>query len=109
MNYAIIRPEGNNQTVTNVPAAPELAVLQGAVVGYIETVPFFTTYEYEGRMWPCVAYCNEEGKLDGLPVNVEATILWEGACAREGVGRIDDVLVGSIIVIFGEPEELAEL
>lgn len=73
-------------------AAPRLEELQGGVGGDIETVPYFTRYQGE----PCVAFCNEAGKLDGLPVNRRATILWHGQ------RPINDYLVGPIVIVTGD-------
>jgi hypothetical protein len=44
-----------------------LAVLQGAVEGWVECVAFEEDFE----LW-----CNEEGKITGLPVNPAATRVW---------------------------------
>lgn len=69
----VITPDG---TVTHEvqPKKFELAQLQKAVGGYIETVGFFT--KYEGKK--CTAYVNEEGLITSppLPINNFATRLW---------------------------------
>lgn len=70
-----------------------LSVLNAAVGGSIETVPYWNTH----RGLPCVAFCNEEGKLKGLPYNVRANIAW----LQERSHDVDDILVGDIIVITG--------
>lgn len=71
--------------------------LTKAVGGYIELIPYFE--KYEGK--PCIAYCNEEGKLDGLPLNVEAQVAWEKAL---GQPIFEDHLVGNIVVVQGDKE-----
>lgn len=76
-----------------------LDFLTNAVGGYIETVPYFNQYEGEA----CVVFCNEEGKLKGLPINVEANKLWHAQV------KISDVLVGDIIIISGDDEFMDEL
>jgi hypothetical protein len=76
-----------------------LKMLQEAVGGYIEAVPAFT--HYRGRT--CVAFCNENGKLDRLPANVRATAAWWD---RREFG---DFLVGDVIIITGDAELLEEL
>jgi hypothetical protein len=85
-----------------------LKLLQEAVGGYIEAVPYFSTYEGE----PCVAFCNENGKLDGLSLNIRATEAWDigmgGPLARGG-RAMSDVLVGDVIIITGDVEMLEEL
>jgi hypothetical protein len=85
-----------------------LKMLQEAVGGYIEAVPYFS--QFEGK--DCVVFCNENGKLEGLPLNLRATVAWDvgmgGAMARGG-RAMSDVLCGDIIVITGDPELLGEL
>jgi len=94
-------------------AAPSLDSLQTAVGGYVELVASFDTIRYSGEVSPCVVFCNEEGKLDGLPVNMIATALWDHALGRTTeatLGRIpDDVLCGAVVVILGDEELMQEL
>lgn len=85
--------------------APKLETLQRLVGGYIEVVPLLQ--EYNGK--PCVAYCNEEGKLNGMAVNVSATKLWHLAL-KENDRIIDDVLVGDVVIITADTaSEIEEL
>jgi uncharacterized protein DUF3846 len=74
---------------------PELQELQEAVQGYLEAVPGFTAFCGQ----PCVAFCNEEGKLQELPFNPLATLHWAMAVGEENL--IDDVLVGPVVIITG--------
>jgi len=100
---------------------PSLAFLQRTVGGYIEAIPHFSTISSKGVTVPCIAYCNEEGKLKGLPTNWVATMVWHDALKRieredgtrmfprglldeDGVAR--DVLTGPIIVVAGDREFL---
>jgi hypothetical protein len=79
--------------------------LQGAVGGYIETVPYFDTLLLDGKRERCVAFCNEEGKLGGLPMNEIAQALWADTLAYQGMtGVIDDYLVGPIAVVIGDQQ-----
>ena len=53
----------------------------------------------------CVAFCNEEGKLDrprALEPNDAATGLWAMAIERRGGMAIGDTLVGNIAVLWGD-------
>ena len=50
---------------------------------------------------PCVAYCNEEGKLEGLPINDRATLMWWNVLGR----RVDDALCGNVVVLVNLPDE----
>jgi len=73
-----------------------------AVGGHIEHVPMWNLYKNEH----CVAFCNEEGKLMGLPLNVVATELWR----KQRVPHpLDDVLCGDVIVIRGDNELMEAL
>jgi hypothetical protein len=100
----VLRVDGTVEAKDLKQASGILSDLQGAVWGYIETVPAFDTYRDEdGRLHACVALCNEEGKLKQLPVNERATILWRGQCATS------DTLVGDVVVLYGDAEFMRDL
>lgn len=80
---------------------PTLEELQRSVGGPIQEVPYFLNYENGG----CVAYCHEEGKLLGYPVNIRATSLWRD----QGMGFGGDYLCGDVVVICGNREFLEKL
>ena len=61
---------------------PALEDLQAGVGDYFQAVPSFDTISYGGTVLNCIAFCNEHGKLDHLPINEGATIAWEGALQR---------------------------
>lgn len=84
-------------TITDPPGRL-LPLLQKAVGGYIEVIPGFVKFRDE----ECVAFCNEEGKLNGLPYNDVATMLWHGQFSFP----VNDILVGNVIVITGDEEFL---
>lgn len=100
MELITIKIDGTEDRIT-VDDVPTLDQMQSAVGGYIETVPYFE--RFEGK--PCVAFCDEEGKLKQKPINEKATMKW----AQHFDGPIDDVLVGDIFIITGTPEELAQI
>jgi hypothetical protein len=81
---------------------PTLDMLVFGVEGHIEIVPRFN--KFGGR--PCIAFCNEEGKMQGKLPNHLAQILWE-----ENVGRIinEDQLVGNIVIIVADPAFLRNM
>lgn len=89
---------------------PTLDALQKAVGGKIETVPYFDHIKIDGQKRECVAFCNEEGKLDQLPINKQATLIWEQVVSNVGMklrdrhGNFLDVLVGPIVVLYGDDE-----
>lgn len=94
---------------------PELAVLQKAVEGDIQLVPHFDFYTPPGGMieYRCIAFCNEKGKVIEMPINLRATEAWHFACLRSigrplilADGRALDVLVGPMIVVWGNREFL---
>lgn len=94
----IIRSNFTSEQVTPANGTNfSLEELQAIVGGYIELVQLPQDMEM---------YCNEEGKLKGLPYNSVATALTRKvlAASDEIVG---DVIVGSY-KLFREPEELAE-
>jgi hypothetical protein len=88
----VIPPSGEI-VVTELETVPPIEELQKAVGGYIETVPYFTKYKDK----QCVAFCNEEGKLKGLPYNSRATNDW-----GRNTPLSDDVLVGPVVILTGD-------
>lgn len=100
----VLRTDGTVEAKDLTQAEGILPDLQEGVGGYIETVPAFDTYcDEEGHLHGCVALCNEEGKLKQLPVNERATILWRRQCATS------DVLVGDVVVLYGDAEFMRDL
>ena len=94
----------------------ELHELKAAIGGgYLEVVPYFNSISYGGTVMDCVAFCDEDGKRGHLPLNEPATKAWERALVRRGMalrtpqGEFKDWLVGSIAVVFGDREFMAEL
>ena len=82
--------------------------LQQGVEGYLEAVPCFDYYMHEDKLHRCVAFCNEEGKLSSLPVNIVANFLWGISLARHKMD-LDDTLVGNIVIVFGDKEFMEAL
>jgi len=102
----IFLPDEPEPVVHTLEKRPSLGLLQDAVGGYIETVPWFT--QIAGRR--CIAYCNEDGKLEKMPLNRQATQLWHNALPPPGLmgpgGEVVDYLVGPIAVVMGDDELL---
>jgi len=94
------QPERRDLTTSNPESL--LPMLQTLVGGDIEAVPMWVSLP-DGRA--CVAFCNEEGKLDELPFNPLATAAWYRA-ARQPMG---DELVGTVVVVFGDEEFMEAL
>ena len=92
---AVIKANGTIEAVTE---ASSLALVQRLVGGYIEAVPHFGTYGGE----PCQAWCNEEGKLQGLPGNPKATELWAALVGHPAIEQAGEYLVGDIVILTGD-------
>jgi len=75
----ILKVDGSKETLDNV----NLETLQKAVGGFIEVVP-----TNDGRE----IVLNEEGKLQGLKVNLMASALAEGVIAE------NDRIVGDVVI-----------
>lgn len=72
-----------------------LNLLQEAVDGYIEVIPYFDTIEDKS----CVAFCDEEGKLKGKPINHAAQLLWRESMKKHNLA-LDDMLVGDVAIVI---------
>lgn len=79
----VIRPD-DTFTVDEIDVS--LSSLQALVGGYIEAA----MSNERGTI-----FCNEEGKLEGLPVNRLATWLWRSLAP----GQYADSLVGTVVVL----------
>jgi hypothetical protein len=103
------------RVTTPLYGPPKLDQLKAAVGdGDVEMVPGFANIECEGKVVPCVVFCDKESKLKGQSINRDATILWEAALLRGGYpgllkpdGRMSDILFGQIAVVFGDVEFMA--
>ena len=86
----IIKTDGTKhvKTVENI----DLAFLQECVGGYIEAV---NLPSFEGA----TMYVNEEGKLNGLLINLYATQLFQGDYGKT------DVIVGDIVLVGATDSE----
>lgn len=94
----IIHPDGVRRTIHLRGAPPDYEALREWMNGgMLEAIGHFSTFEGA----PCHAFCDEEGKLKHLAYNNYATQLWYAQ-----VGRIDDVLVGPVIILSGDQEFL---
>ena len=104
----VYQPGERAPLVVPFTAAPSLEFMQERVGGYIEPVPFFT--QYRGQR--CVAFCDEHGKQKGLTINEAANALW-AMCPVPSpfvpAVSAGDVLVGPVVVLFGDEEFMASL
>ena len=81
-------------------AAPGHLDINRLVGGFIEQVPFFNVFQGKA----CVAFCNEEGKNEGLLFNPLASLLWYRQNGLEGLTIGQDILVGPVVIIVGDRE-----
>ena len=85
MNVLMVEP-GKAPYETQI--GDDLQSMQAVVGGYIQAV-----YPYEG---PVALICNEDGKLDSLPLN---------RALRDADGDIYDIVAGNFfIVVLGESD-----
>jgi hypothetical protein len=123
----IFKPNAREPEVRTFKRAPDLGDLKAAIGGgWIELVPEFKTIEHEGTLHPCVAFCDEESKLNYRtsgkpdcapdPENRWATILWDRALRRTGhpglmtpTGAVADYLSGRVCVLIGDEQFLQSL
>jgi hypothetical protein len=88
-----------------------LKALQQAVGGYIEVVPYLEMFDHNGVIRKCIALCDEDGKVKGKPLNPEATRKWyHNIEGKVGIPAhaMNDVLVGDIAFVFGDPKIMAQ-
>lgn len=83
----VINPDGTTESV-DLDTGDELSLLQSAVGGYVQAV-----YPNQAT----TLWCNEDGKMLGLPVNHTATQLW-----RTLHPAVTDVLQGVVVVTGGD-------
>lgn len=102
-NLTIIKTNGT-KVEEALTAPPGLDWLQSAVGGNIETVPYMVVFNGQ----PCVAFCNEEGKLHHLQVNEIASEAWRAGLPA-GFQPLDDVLVGDVVILTGDDDFLEAL
>lgn len=106
LTMVVVRPSGH--VTEEQVAVNNLAAFQRAVGGYIEVVPSCDLFDYDNAIRPCIALCDEEGKLKGKPVNEHATRMWNRALEHRGVTHNPDFLVGDVVFLFGPPEVMAQ-
>lgn len=103
MHVLVINPDGGTLAMMNVPSPPPLEFLQTAVKGPIQQTPMFDHFALaDGKLSPCVVFCNEEGKLNGMEVNMIATMAWGETLLRDHSLEPFDVLVGPVVLILAD-------
>lgn len=94
----LVKVDGSQKSVEVPKDDTSLKFLQDAVGGFIEYVPVINL-RYKGQYQ--AAFCDEEGKLKGSPINKVATVM----AGRDGVTDPDivDPLCGDVL-FFAEGE-----
>jgi hypothetical protein len=96
MKLAIkLTAEGNASIIDLVADSNELLTLQMAVGGLIEAKTLESGY---------TLIMNEEGKLQGLPVNSRATEIW-----LANFPNFPDVILGDVVIAGGYDDEGEQL
>lgn len=100
-----MQPGQNLDTATKQEhvKAPDYPTLKALVGGLIQPVPHLTTFSFEGKPKRCIAYCNEEGQLKGLPPNPVATGIWKAKLLRDnprGEFWYDPILYGPVVFVI---------
>jgi hypothetical protein len=90
--FAVIKTTGEID-FQEVSEEGEYDFLSGAVGGWIQSVPLVNDFD-ELNLW-----CNEEGKLNGLPLNALATELGENSYGKT------DMIVGNAVITGGADDE----
>lgn len=97
--------------VRKVEEEPTVELIKQAIGGgWLETVPYFDSFEVEGELRKCKAFCDEEGKLKKFPFNPRANRAWEQAlrlnkrALKDQNGKPYDFLCGDIAVVFGDKQ-----
>lgn len=101
-------PDSPEPKITPQNYTPTLDELQSAVGGCIEIVPGLTAIELDGELFDCVAFCNEYGKIENLPINQIATAIWYENLAAHGTSTMD-VLCGPVVIVTGDEDFMEEL
>lgn len=104
--YILTVPVTGQTTIQEVETASILDHLKAGIGGgYLEAVPYFNKIAWDTEVHRCVAFCDEEGKLKGLPINNRANVLWTNAVGE----YVSDVLVGDVVIVWGDEEFMSAL
>jgi hypothetical protein len=114
----IMRPSEPFPEMKLYNRSPTLDELKTAIGGgWLELVPHFTTIGIavspdadKATVMDCVAFCNEHGKNEHQPFNENATSAWEQSVRRiTRESGLNDVLVGTVVVLYGDREFMQSL
>lgn len=96
----VLQPDGTARKLVQ-PREFSYDQVKQAVGGFIQECLYFTKLTHSGTAYARgVAYCDEEGRLRGLPHNAAATAAWCAACPAGDPGRMQ--LVGNVVFLARE-------
>jgi hypothetical protein len=98
----LFKPSEFRPSLKKLAKAPSAEKLRRLVGGDVQTVPGFDNLQYDGTLFPCVAFCNR-GKRKRSP-NAFATLLWKYAQRRNGCNPQPYHLAGPVVVLFQNEE-----
>jgi hypothetical protein len=113
MELLIIRPADAHPQPRQFDGPVSLALALALMIeGPSEEVPGFRSISQQGVVRRFAAYCAENAKKNGLPVNSTATVLWHAALKRQGLerglrrsdGTIADWLAGDVVDVLSQSE-----
>jgi hypothetical protein len=101
-HITVMSPEGEISKF-EYNEVPSLGMFRAWLDGHLEVVPYWE--KFNGKK--CVVFCNEEGKLERLPVNDYADHMWKMSLYPH---TINDTLVGNVVIVQADTDaELREL
>jgi len=100
----IIKADGTSER-RPLETVPDHVMLHDLVGGYIELVPHWNHVTVDGKVQRCAVFCDENGKVNGRPINKIATGLWYSAIN----GIVEDYLVGDIVIVWGNKAFISRL
>ena len=97
MTYHVLEIKATGDIIKTVQKkVPTYEQEKAAVGGYIQTIPYFTKMSYDGIDYNRgTAFCNEEGRLYGMPLNLIAMECWRVSCPKGDPSRM--TICGNVI------------
>jgi len=105
-----ISPDGV-ETARQFEGEATLDDLQAAIGGgSVQVVPLFDIFQHGEDWHRCVVFCDEDGKVNNLTFNPKAQLHWQLAYNASGhLGALDDALVGTVAIVWGDPDFMEAL
>lgn len=107
----VINTDGS-MIVEDLKSVPPLKVLQENVGRYLEPVSHFNKFFSPVGTYNCVAFCNENGKINEEPANMVATLFWKKSFEEETKSHfsvLDNFLYGNVVILYGDDEFMKDI